>query len=380
MGKTICIMALSDLSWDIRVRKHIRNLKDLGDVTVVDYGPSRIGGIKEITLSFPEPLSFPKKIIYGFMMFSGHSKSRYWRENRETYEVLKDKRFDLFIANNLIMLPLAIKLAEKNNAKVILDAHEYSPLEWANRFYWKFTFQKFYNYIGKKYLTKLDHMFTVCEGIAEKYKEQFGVGSDILMNVPNYTKIDFKSTPLDKIKLIHHGDAIPDRKMEVMIEMMKFLDKRYELHFMLLQNNTPYLNKLKKLAIKISPEKIFFHKPVSPDMVITKISQFDIGLFLLIPNNFNYKFALPNKFFDFIMAGLAIAIGPSLEMKKIVKKYNCGVISSDFSAKSLANKLNSLTPEKIDGYKRNSLNAAKILNADSEWQKLTNVVEDLLKD
>ena len=380
MGKTICIMALSDLSWDIRVRKHIRNLKDLGDVTVVDYGPSRIGGIKEITLSFPEPLSFPKKIIYGFMMFSGHSKSRYWRENRETYEVLKDKRFDLFIANNLIMLPLAIKLAEKNNAKVILDAREYSPLEWANRFYWKFTFQKFYNYIGKKYLTKLDHMFTVCEGIAEKYKEQFSVGSDILMNVPNYTKIDFKSTPLDKIKLIHHGDAIPDRKMEVMIEMMKFLDKRYELHFMLLQNNTPYLNKLKKLAIKISPEKIFFHKPVSPDMVITKISQFDIGLYLLIPNNFNDKFALPNKFFDFIMAGLAIAIGPSLEMKKIVKKYNCGVISSDFSAKSLANKLNSLTPKKIDGYKRNSLNAAKILNADSEWQKLTNVVEDLLKD
>jgi len=380
MGKTICIMALSDLSWDIRVRKHIRNLKDLGDVTVVDYGPSRIVGIKEITLSFPEPLSFPKKIIYGFMMFSGHSKSRYWRENRETYEVLKDKRFDLFIANNLIMLPLAIKLAEKNNAKVILDAHEYSPLEWANRFYWKFTFQKFYNYIGKKYLTKLDHMFTVCEGIAEKYKEQFSVGSDILMNVPNYTKIDFKSTPLDKIKLIHHGDAIPDRKMEVMIEMMKFLDKRYELHFMLLQNNTPYLNKLKKLAIKISPEKIFFHKPVSPDIVITKISQFDIGLYLLIPNNFNDKFALPNKFFDFIMAGLAIAIGPSWEMKKIVKKYNCGVISSDFSAKSLANKLNSLTPKKIDGYKRNSLNAAKILNADSEWQKLTNVVEDLLKD
>jgi len=380
MGKTICIMALSDLSWDIRVRKHIRNLKDLGDVTVVDYGPSRIGGIKEITLSFPEPLSFPKKIIYGFMMFSGHSKSRYWRENRETYEVLKDKRFDLFIANNLIVLPLAIKLAEKNNAKVILDAHEYSPLEWANRFYWKFTFQKFYNYIGKKYLTKLDHMFTVCEGIAEKYKEQFSVGSDILMNVPNYTKIDFKSTPLDKIKLIHHGDAIPDRKMEVMIEMMKFLDKRYELHFMLLQNNTPYLNKLKKLAIKISPEKIFFHKPVSPDIVITKISQFDIGLYLLIPNNFNDKFALPNKFFDFIMAGLAIAIGPSWEMKKIVKKYNCGVISSDFSAKSLANKLNSLTPKKIDGYKRNSLNAAKILNADSEWQKLTNVVEDLLKD
>ena len=380
MNKTICIMAISDLSWDIRVRKHIRNLKDLGDVTVVDYGPSRIGGIKEITLSFPEPLSFPKKIIYGFMMFSGHSKSRYWRENRETYEVLKDKRFDLFIANNLIVLPLAIKLAEKNNAKVILDAHEYSPLEWANRFYWKFTFQKFYNYIGKKYLTKLDHMFTVCEGIAEKYKEQFGVGSDILMNVPNYTKIDFKSTPLDKIKLIHHGDAIPDRKMEVMIEMMKFLDKRYELHFMLLQNNTPYLNKLKKLAIKISPEKIFFHKPVSPDIVITKISQFDIGLYLLIPNNFNDKFALPNKFFDFIMAGLAIAIGPSWEMKKIVKKYNCGVISSDFSAKSLANKLNSLTPKKIDGYKRNSLNAAKILNADSEWQKLTNVVEDLLKD
>ena len=56
-------------------------------------------------------------------------------------------------------------------------------------------------------------------------------------------------------------------------------------------------------------------------------NDYDVGLYLLPPTNFNQRYALPNKFFEFIQGRLAIAIGPSPEMAKLVERSNAdGVI------------------------------------------------------
>ncbi|MFH1562467.1 MAG: glycosyltransferase [Nitrospirota bacterium] len=380
MDKKVCIISFSDLSRDIRVRKHIRAVKEIANVTAVGLGPSKIQGVEDIILDSSRRLSFLKKIISVLELSFGRELVYYWKRYKPIYEILKDKKFDLFIANDTITLPLVLRLADKNNVRIILDAHEYSPLEWENKWYWRFTFQKLYNYICKNYLPKIDYIFTVCPEIANKYSHEFGIRPDVLMNVPDYTEVSFKPTSSNKIRLICHGGVSSGRNSEEMIKMVGFLDKRYEFHFMVMSSQRNYLNNLKRLASKIGHERIFFHNPVPPDEVITKISEFDIGVYILIPNSFNNKFALPNKFFDFIMAGLCVAIGPSPEMARIVNQYNCGIVSSDFSPESLADRLNSLTPVQIDSYKRNSLESAKVLKAESEWQKLINVVTNLLEE
>jgi hypothetical protein len=112
--------------------------------------------------------------------------------------------------------------------------------------------------------------------------------------------------------------------------------------------------------------------------IVPFTNQYDIGLFLVPPTNFNLEHTLPNKFFEFIQARLAVAIGPSIEMKKIVEEYDCGVVSSDFTPKTLAKQLNALTTEKITYYKNQSHKAASVLNADTNRRRIKEIVSELI--
>jgi hypothetical protein len=79
-----------------------------------------------------------------------------------------------------------------------------------------------------------------------------------------------------------------------------------------------------------------------------------------------------------MMAGLAVAIGPSPEMARICTESKIGLVSEDFAPVRLAEKLNKLTNSQIDTMKRNSLSAAKVYNADREMRKLLGIYDDVL--
>ena len=100
------------------------------------------------------------------------------------------------------------------------------------------------------------------------------------------------------------------------------------------------------------------------------MNNYDIGFFSLTPKLENYRYALPNKLFEFIQARLAIAIWPSVEMKKIVDKYDLGLVSKDYDVEELANMLNALTVSDIDNFKLNSHKAAEYLNESHSKDKI----------
>lgn len=381
MAERICVFSLSNLLQDARVRKHVVELKkQFSDITTVSLTEHDMEEVKNIVVPRLEKSTFVGKGFSVLKMSLGLHEKYCWGKIHKMSRHLENQSFDLYLANDLITLPLIVKLAQKDKAGIILDVHEYYPSARRNKWYRNFTFKKFYTYIFKNYLKYTDYRFTVCQTIARKYEEEFGVEFTIMKNVPAYRKIEFHSVKEgSKIKIIHHGGVLPDRKPEIMIEMMKFLDDRYQLYFMFVDNNTEYFKKLVRLAKRISPERIFFEEPVSPDMITETISKYDIGLFIIPPVSFSYKYALPNKLFDFIMAGLCVAIAPSPEMRKIVEKYKCGIVSKDFTAKSMADILNKLTVDEINSYKLASLEAAKELSAEKEWSKLRNAAGNLLR-
>jgi hypothetical protein len=120
--------------------------------------------------------------------------------------------------------------------------------------------------------------------------------------------------------------------------------------------------------------------PVKSSEVVTFIHPYDMGIFLLPPINFNYANTLPNKLFDFIQARLAIGIGPTPEMASLVSKYVLGVVADDFSAQSLAKKINALTAEEITIFKNNANKAAYELSAEKNKIILNDLVSNLLKE
>ncbi|MFM7488372.1 MAG: hypothetical protein ACKO13_15780, partial [Cytophagales bacterium] len=194
---------------------------------------------------------------------------------------------------------------------------------------------------------------------------------------------DIQPSPVtDKIRMIHHGGSTPSRKLELMIEMMKHLDERFTLDLMLIvppsasSKTRGYIDYLKSLAA--GDERIRFLPAITSSEIVPFINQYDVGVFLLPPVNFNYANTLPNKLFDFIQARLAIAIGPTPEMVEIVNKYDIGVVSEDFTPMTLSAKLNTLTTEKLRYLKQQTRTAAIELTAEKNRNLLLSVVASLI--
>lgn len=146
-----------------------------------------------------------------------------------------------------------------------------------------------------------------------------------------------------------------------MIDLMQHLDDRFHLDLMLVEQDAATMAALRKRAA--GHPRIRFIPPVAMHQIAVHTNAYDIGLFLLPPTNFNYLHALPNKFFEFMQARLAIAVGPSPEMKALVEMHGCGVVSPSFEPTDLARVIGALTHADIEAMKHASDRASRRFNA-----------------
>ena len=88
----------------------------------------------------------------------------------------------------------------------------------------------------------------------------------------------------------------------------------------------------------------------------------------------NYRYALPNKLFDYIHAEIPVVVSNLPEMKKIVAQYSVGKILEERSSEKLASLLLSIDKPKYT----NVLKKAKEeLNWNMEKEKLILIFEHL---
>jgi glycosyltransferase involved in cell wall biosynthesis len=378
--KKILVISFSDLNHDARVSRQVDFIKEKYKVTVAAYGGKENSGYELIRIEKTK-FTLTHKLISSFFLLFGFYKKAYslLYQYKSLVEKCKEP-FDLIIANDVESLPLAFEL--KKNAKIIFDAHEYAPRHFEDKLMWRIFFQPFNIHLCKKYIPKVDAMTTVGKGLAKEYQKNFGVKPSIITNATWYTEINPSPVEGNKIKLIHHGGSTPSRKLELMIDMMSHLDNRFTLDLMLIvpplasSKTVNYIDHLKQLAAHDS--RIRFLPSMKSEELVKFINQYDIGVFLLPPVNFNYANTLPNKLFDFIQAHLAVAIGPTPEMAEIVNHFDLGVVAEDFSPKKLAYKLNLLTRSKIESLKEKSEKAAKELCAENNKQLFNDILNQLI--
>ena len=100
-------------------------------------------------------------------------------------------------------------------------------------------------------------------------------------------------------------------------------------------------------------------------------------MYLLPSESFNNNLALPNKIFEFIQGRLAVAIWPSIEMKRIVDECQLGLVADDSTIDAMAEILNNLTVEDLNRFKQNSHKAAAIYNAENNAEQLKLILSRL---
>lgn len=372
MKKKILIISFSPLNRDPRILRQILWLADDFQITTIGYTSPNVENVEHFDYAPEINRNLFVKLKRATIYFTKDYEKFYWNERlKNLCEKVSDKNFYAVIANDIEALPLASKIAGKT-AKLILDAHEYSPLENEENLKFRLLKQPFVEYICKTYLPKVADGVTVCRGIADLYEENFGKKLGIVTNASEFRKINPSPVNAEKIRLIYHGGANPGRQLENQICMMDFLDEKYELNLMLL-GDEKYIEKLKTMAR--NDKTIKFLPPVPFKEIIDFTNQFDIGIYSLAPTNTNNRLALPNKLFEYIQARLAIAISPSPEMQRIVENYGLGVVAEDFAPESLARVIEELSVEKIVYHKKQTNKHAFALSA----EKNKEIFQQLLK-
>lgn len=270
--------------------------------------------------------------------------------------------------HDIEMLPDAISLS--NGAPVIFDARELYTKQNSQNFFFRWFVARNRNKICRDYFSKCSSITTVSNGLKADYEKVFKIDATVVRSVPDYRKLTALPVNAPKIRLVHHGIANSNRSLQELIKMVDRLDSRFSLD-LFLTGDKRKIETLKELAE--SRPQVVIKPPISFTEIIPTLNQYDIGIIFYPPLNANLKYCLPNKFFEFIQARLAVAIGPSPDMASIVDEYNLGLITTDFSFENLANTLNNWSSEEISEAKKKSNEAAEHLCFEEEQTKIIEI-------
>ncbi len=380
--KNMLIISYSLLERDPRIQRQISVFNDTFHIETLGRNPANKAIknflFKRCTVS-DRKYTFQNAIILLKMIFGNYKEYLYHRFLKLPY-TYEFTRPDIIIANDWLGLYVACNLKEhfRWNSKTYFDSHEYFP-EYSNLLKWKIVTRPMIKYTFKKYRNSFDIMSTVCPSIARMYEKYFDFQPGtvhVVTNAPDYEP-GLQPTPVGaRIRIIHHGGAIRVRQLEKMIDMMAYLpEDKYELNFMLVLGDKQYYEELQQRAKKY--KNIRFLEPVKSGEIASFTNQFDVGLYILDNTIVNNRYALPNKFFEFVQARLAIAIGDSYEMKQYVSKYDLGVAADENTPEALAEKFIKLTKEDIMRYKQNAHKHAMELSAEPNKVELRNIISEI---
>ena len=382
----VCVLSFENIAIEYRVRNQVHFLSKNFFVDFIGIGdweyPKDINYIKLNRT----PKTFLFYFVYIILLSIGRLIPHAYKfifklkpEYIEAKRLIQSRDYDIIHANEWDSLFISIDACINKQTKIIFDAHEFSTEQQSELFLWRILVKPFRHWLFNKYLHKVDKIITVSDSIAKLYEKVYEVKNvSVIYNTWHYIKNKFRKTNSKCIKIIHHGGAIRNRSLELFFELSNLLDNRFKIHLMLIPHDKRYYQCLKNLSEKHSEINIEIIDSVDNSQINKVLINYDIGLPAISASNINHLFALGRKVFDFIIAGLAIAVPPLYSYKEIIDKYQIGVVGKDMAIESLANILNNTSAKQFDEYKNNSLIIAKHLNLNHENIKLLKIYNELL--
>lgn len=372
----VLLLAFTDLGRDPRVRRHVEALRGEYEVVTCGRGEAPDGVAPHVRLS-EHADHMPLSVAGVSALLTGRNAAAYRRVPavRETARALAGVDFDILVANDAVTLPVALEVAA--GRPVVADLHEYAPLEMEEDWRWRLLFQRFARWICAEYLHRAAAVTTVSPGLAERYRAEYGVDAQVVTNAgPQRHSAENLATG-SPIRVVHSGNANPNRGIEVMVEAAADLDNiTLDLYLVRAPRSGRYLDRLKSAAEATSNVRVL--DPVPMAEVVPTMESYDVGLYSLAPTSFNNLHALPNKFFDFVQAGLAVVIGPSPDMAALVHEHSLGVVAEGFDRGSVRSALATLKPSEVDVWRANARAARVVLSAEHESRALRRVLSDVL--
>lgn len=356
----LLILSFSDISVDARVLKQVRYFAGQHEVTTCSYGPSPDPRVQHVRLDDAN----------GYRRWSraeliARHFGKIYREQPAVQqgrcELAPLDRFDVVLANDIDTVGLALELDPVHG--VHADIHEYAPRQNEELLIWRVFIAPYVRWMCRRFLPRAASMTTVGQGIADEYRRVYGVHAGVVTNAAPYAELS-PHPVANPIRLAHSGASIRNRRLDRLVRAA--IDTRTEvtLDLFLMGNDPDYIAELRELAA--GSDRVRFPDPVPYGELIAKLNEYDVGIHVVAPTNFNNRWALPNKFFDYVQARLGLIIGPTSEMQSRLVAGGFGAVARDFGAPALTAVLDGLTPALVDGWKARSDASAHALSAEEQ--------------
>lgn len=328
MQKTAIVCVTNDLSTDQRVHRTCMTLQKCG-YWVIEYG--RL---------LPDSLSLERTYFTLRKKLWFLSGPQFYAEfNIRLFLYLMTTNVDLIFANDLDTLPAAYFAAKLRKKRLIFDTHElFSEVpELVDRPLIK----QFWKKVEDHILPKLPHSLTVCESIAKHYNRAYNIDMKVVRNIPNYNTLPRTKKNLfpGKKIIIYQGALNVGRGLEWVLDAMPLIDNA--ILVIIGDGDIKQKLELQVKTLKIEDRTQFVGK-VSAEKLHEYTTSADIGLCLLENKGLNYFYALPNRIFDYIHAGVPVLATRFPEISAIVENYNTGTLIDHYEPEFLAKNLNDM--------------------------------------
>ncbi len=311
----------------------------------------------------------------GFLFYAEFNTRLFWT-------LLKEKK-SLLYANDLDTLLPNFLVAKISRTPLVYDSHEYftEVPELQNRSFVKSFWEKLEAWL----FPRLNNVITVNDKLAEIYSNKYKVNVTAIRNVPKLIEEESLKTAEETVEkslneseqiLIYQGALNLGRGIELMIDCMEFLPD-----VKLLIAGQGDISEELKIRVKNRnlSDSIQFLGRLNPTELIKLTPNASLGFSLEEDLGLNYRYALPNKIFDYIHAGIPVIVSDLPIMSKLVLETGIGEVLKERSPRALADLVREVLL-KQRSYKKNLCKAARKFNWNEEkkvFQKFIDRIENL---
>lgn len=298
-------------------------------------------------------------------------RARFWALSihlsamKEIAESLNDPA--LWIANDWWMLPIADAGQRRSGGVIVYDSHELATEEYAERPEWRRFQRPIVAAVESGLIGKAEVVTSVSPGITQHLQDIYAISKPAmtLRNAPVYQETVYRPAG-EEIRVLYHGLVRTGRGLEATIESVSQWRPEFSLTIRG-PAEAGYRETLEALARAAGVStRVTFAPPEPMTQLVQAARAFDIGIMALPDNSLHNRHALPNKLFEYLMAGLAIAVTDLPEMGALARETKAGVTIASAGPDAIAAAINSITPAALEGMRIAALDAARLYNWGAE--------------
>lgn len=293
---------------------------------------------------------------------------------------------DVVHAHDLNTLYAAYRYSRRHHCRLVYDSHE---LELHVRPNWIRSELLAATVVERRCIRSADAVITVSDGIARALGDRYRIATPtVLLN-----SLPAAAAAQEPLPLLRTADGMPPgakiiafvggtwggRGLEQLTEALLHLPEEYVLS-LVGERNPKRDGKVMRVARKLGvASRLYLFDPLPPMQVPSALAA---AAFCAIPYQnlcLNYEYAMPNKLFDGVMAGIPIAVGNLSEMRRFVTEHQLGAAFDETDPVSIARVIGELVEHPPDSVRRPELLSA--VQDEVAWErqgaKLVRLYEEL---